>query len=98
MLKIFIKKFILAISLPITKKNHKLYNKHEGESCYIFGDGISIKYFDLNKFNDKISIVGNYIPFHNDFEKLNAPYCVMSAPFFFHLCLDMKTRNLKISL
>ena len=79
----FVKKSILFLARPITKKTHHLYNIHKDESCYIFGDGISIKFFDFKNFSDKISFVGNYIPFHNDFEDLNAPYCVMSAPFFF---------------
>ena len=26
---------------------NKFHNIHEGETCYIFGDGPSIKYFDL---------------------------------------------------
>jgi hypothetical protein len=79
----YIKKLVFYISYPITKKTYELYKKHDGESCYIFGDGISIKFYDLKQFSDKVSIVGNYIPFHNDFESLNAPYCVMTAPFYF---------------
>lgn len=41
---------------------------HKGETCYIFGDGPSIKWFDLSKFSDHIGISCGVIPFHNDFE------------------------------
>jgi len=82
-MKTFLKNSLFQFSKPELNKISKFRNIHKGESGYIFGDGISIKYFDLNSFSDKVALVGNYIPFHNDFKKLNAPYCIMSAPFYF---------------
>ncbi len=79
----FLKDSLFHFAKPELNKISKFRNIHKGQECYIFGDGISIKYFDLKSFADKISLVGNYIPFHNDFNKLNAPYCIMSAPFYF---------------
>ena len=62
---------------------NKFYNIHEGETCYIFGDGPSIKYFDLKKFNDYLGIAcGNQI-FHNDFNKLNIKYYTVPEPWLF---------------
>ena len=55
----------------LKEKFGKLKNKHLGEECYIFGDGVSLKYFNLNKFNDKPSIVSNNFIFHKHFNKLN---------------------------
>lgn len=78
-----LKNTLFQLSKPILQKSSKFYNIHKGESCYIFGDGISIKFFDLKNFTDKIGIACNYIPFHNDFNYLNAQYCVNSAPYFF---------------
>ena len=46
----------------IEHKIFKLENKHFGEECYIFGDGVSIKNYDLENFNDKIGI--HVIIFH----------------------------------
>ena len=67
----------------LLNKSSVYKDKHKGDSCYIIGDGSSIKYFNLYSFNNLISFACNYIPFHNDFEKLNSKYCVMSAPFYF---------------
>jgi hypothetical protein len=63
---------------------HQLYNKHSGESCYLFGDGVSLKYFDLRVFSDKKSIIGGYLPFHKDFSVLDAPYLTLIDPFYFY--------------
>lgn len=56
---------------------------HKGETCYIFGDGPSIKWFDLSKFTDHIGISCGVIPFHNDFEKLNVKYHMLVEPWFY---------------
>ena len=50
---------------------------HTGETCYLFGDGPSIKYFDLANFNNFKSIASNQIVHHLDFHKLNAQYWVL---------------------
>ena len=67
----------------LKEKFGKLKNKHLGEECYIFGDGVSLKYFDLNKFNDKPSIVSNNFIFHKHFNKLNIKYYAIYEPFWF---------------
>jgi len=56
---------------------------HKGETCYIFGDGPSIKWFDMSKFNDHIGISCGVIPFHNDFDKLNVKYHMLVEPWFY---------------
>lgn len=101
MLTNLLKRLLYFLAYPILIKNNKFHNLHKGESCYIIGDGISLKYFDLKTFNDKIAFACNYIPFHNDFKKINAKYCVNAAPFFFSPFLAIKiisSKNIYIIL
>jgi len=76
-------KIISQVSSPELGKIKKFYNVHSGESCYIFGDGISLKSMDINCFLDKQAIVCNYFIFHKDFNRLNCSYLVNCAPFYF---------------
>tara|TARA_B110000008_G_C16951964_1_gene556667 strand:- start:497 stop:1303 length:807 start_codon:yes stop_codon:yes gene_type:complete len=69
---------------PILRRIERFKNIHQGESCYLFGDGISIKYFDLNKFSDKISIPCGFLLFHNDFNVLNTPYALLIETYYFY--------------
>ena len=67
----------------IERNNIRIENIHEGESCYIFGDGHSIKYYDLSNFNDKVGIACNHFPFHKDFNKTNTKYAILIEPYYF---------------
>lgn len=62
----------------------KIKNKHQGESCFLFGDGPSIKYFDLSKFDKHIGISCGMQAFHKDFSKLNIKYYSLIEPFLFY--------------
>ena len=84
-MKNFIKsKLIPALADPVLKKIQKFRDIHKGEERYLFGDGSSLKYFDLEKFSDKISIPCAYLPFHKDVEKLNMPYCFLIENSYFY--------------
>ena len=84
-LKTFVKKKIIYnIASPILSKIRILKNKHEGETCYLFGDGVSIKYFDLSSFADKISFSLNWISVHKEFKELNCKYAFNTMPYFFY--------------
>ncbi len=83
-MKNFLNKLVLFFFNKQLSKLNDLYHRHLGEECYIFGDGASIKWMDLSKFSDKISITGNYTVFHKDYEKLNTEYCVLIEPFYFY--------------
>lgn len=61
----------------------KFSNLHKGETCYIFGDGPSIKWFDLRLLNDHPAICCGMIPFHKDFNKLDVKYAALVAPWLF---------------
>ena len=64
------------------KKINNLKNNYFDESCYIFGDGVSIKYFDLKQFSSLISIISGKLYLHNDFPLLNSKYVVSCDPFW----------------
>ena len=80
----FFKKIIFKIADPITSKIKSLKNKHHGESCYVFGDGISIKWFDLSAFSDKPGIFLNKIIFHKQSKFLNIKYGIFLEPWYFY--------------
>ena len=80
----------------IEHKIFKLENKHFGEECYIFGDGVSIKNYDLENFNDKIGIACNHFPFHKDFKKTKVKYAVLCEPFYFTPFFDTLIKKRKV--
>ncbi|MDC0233040.1 hypothetical protein OAJ95_03830 [Pelagibacteraceae bacterium] len=62
----------------------KLYkNLHLNDECYLFGDGPSIKWFDLNNFNNKVGFTCGKIFYHKDYKKLNLKYLSIAEPFYF---------------
>jgi hypothetical protein len=65
-------------------RNRKFKDRHRGESCYIFGNGASLKSMDLAKFGDRISIGCNSLFAHKDFAKLDCRYYQIPAPFLFY--------------
>ncbi len=69
---------------PILAGIRKYKDIHKGESCYLFGDGVSIKWFDLGTFSDKQGIVCGFLPFHNDFSRLHSEYFILIEPWWFY--------------
>ena len=66
---------------------HNLKNyqdKHKGETCYIFGDGPSIKSFDYKNFTNHIGICCGMQAFHKDFDILNIKYYCLIEPYLFY--------------
>jgi hypothetical protein len=78
-----LKKILYQVSKPVLGRIGKFNGIHKGESCYIFGDGVSTKSMDLKLFADKTAIAVNYFPFHKEFDTLSCSYCVVNAPHFF---------------
>lgn len=83
LIKNLLKSFVYRVANQTLGKVQKFHDIHKGESCYIFGDGVSLKSMDLQKFSDKQSIACNYFPFHKEFASLNCLYGVVCAPYFF---------------
>ena len=66
------------------KKNKKFYNLHKGQSCYLFGNGKSLQYYDLKSFNDKPSIGCNALFAHKDINDIALKYYYIGHPLFFY--------------
>jgi len=82
-IKHFTKEFIRFGSQPVLSKIKNLKNIHKGESCYIVGDGISLKYIDFSLLPKKKAIACNYSIFHKEITSLDLLYAINYAPFFF---------------
>jgi hypothetical protein len=68
----------------ILKKTSLLKDSRIGESCYIFGDGVSLKWFNLKNFSDKKVIALSYIFFHKDSSNLNYDLGLLTEPYYFY--------------
>jgi hypothetical protein len=79
-----LKNKLLKLAQPELSKIHKFKDIHRGEDCYLFGDGISLKWFKLHEFANKISIIAGRIVWHNEFDLLNGRYLLECDPFVFY--------------
>jgi hypothetical protein len=71
---------IKQVTLPAL---HRFKDLHKGGSCYIFGDGPSVKWFDLEAFREYPSICCGMLPFHKDAHKLDLRYSILLEPWAF---------------
>ena len=55
----------------IISKNEELNNIYNGKTCYIFGNGFSLKFIDLKKFSNQKSFVCAWNYLHKDFNYLD---------------------------
>jgi hypothetical protein len=58
-------------------------DRHKGETCYVLGDGPSIKRFDLGRLSGHPAFCCGLLPFHRDFEKLDVRWISLVEPWFF---------------
>jgi len=80
-----IKNIILKkLSKNIISRNKKYLNIHKNDECYIFGNGLSLKYYDLSLFNDKIGIACGPVFSHKNFRNTKIKYLYEGHPFFFY--------------
>lgn len=70
----------------------KFHNIHKGKTCYIFGDGPSIKWFDLSQFNNHVGISCGLQMIHKDFNKINVKYYAIPEPWLFHRYWHWRTK------
>ena len=61
---------------PLVKKNKRLKNIHQGETCFIFANGGSLKNFDISKLPNNPSIVCSYSLVDKRMHALNIKYFV----------------------
>jgi len=69
---------------PVIGRNTRFRDVHKGETCYIFGNGASLKSMDISVFSNQLSIGLNFIGLHNDLDLLQMPYYVIPAPKFLY--------------
>lgn len=63
----------------LVKRNKKFKNIHAGETCYIFGNGGSLKYYDISKLSKDIpAIVCAYSLVDTRMNSLNVKYMVVT--------------------
>lgn len=79
-----LKNLLFVIAKPITNRIFKFKNRHHGESCYIYGDGVSIKWFDLLALPKKPGFTLGCIPFHNQADSLDLRYGLLIEPYYFY--------------
>lgn len=80
----YLKKILFHFSKHILNNIKSLKDSQKGKSCYIIGDGISIKWFDLSVFSNFPAFALNNIPYHNQANKLNIQYITYVQPFMFY--------------
>ena len=68
----------------VLKRNIYYRNKHKGETCYIFGNGASIKYFDITKLPNHITIATTFSLFDNRMKKIIPNYYVIPDQYNFY--------------
>ena len=83
-MKNILKDLLVPIARPLLSKIHRYKDAHKGEDCYLMGDGVSVKWFDLAAFSNKIAIPCGPLPWHREFKELNVPYMILSQPFWFY--------------
>ncbi len=69
---------------PVLSRNRQFQNRHTGDTCYIFGNGASLKSMDLAAFTDHPAIGVNFLCLHKDFRALDLRYYVVPEAFFFY--------------
>ena len=83
-MKKIIKKFTQFLFDKKLKEIHKLKDLEKGKTCYLIGDGVSLKSYDLKFFKKYDSISLSYLPFHSEFDYINCKYCLLIQPYFFY--------------
>ena len=69
----------------IVQKNLKYQNIHKGETCLIFGNGGSLKYYDLSAIEKKYLSIGcTYSLADKRMSGLEMNYCVIPSAYFFY--------------
>jgi hypothetical protein len=80
----YILNFFWKLHKPFVKKNKIFKNKHLGETCFIFGNGGSLKYYDIDKLPDNPSIVCAHSLIDNRLKKMNIKYLAITDSYILY--------------
>ena len=83
LIKFFLNKFWI-LHKGILKKNISLKNLHKDKSCVIFGNGGSIKYFDIKRHDGFFYMGTTYAMLHKDIENLKPDFYVINQKYDFY--------------
>ncbi|WII71832.1 DUF115 domain-containing protein [Bdellovibrio sp. 22V] len=75
--------FWLSPARKIVQRNESYKNKHEGQSCIIFGNGPSLKSFDVSGTKGHFTFVVNYFFKSNAFPTLQPDYYALIDELFY---------------
>ena len=73
----------LIMKIPL-RENTRFKNIYDGQTCFIFGNGASIKYMNLSDFKNNKSIAINLMVLHEDFHELDCCAYVLPESYFFY--------------
>jgi hypothetical protein len=73
-----------AVAAPVLGRNAELQNRHRGETCYVIGNGASLKNMDLTAFAGHPAIALNMLCVHTQYVELDVRYHVLVEPLFFY--------------
>lgn len=71
------------LTRSITDKVLELKDAHKGESCYIIGDGVSLKWFDLHSLPKKKTFALNWAVFHKEIARSGFDFAINTGPYQF---------------
>jgi len=86
-----IEKFVWDSKISVVQKNSKFKDIHKGETCMIFGNAGSLKYYDFSALPKIPSIGCSYSLTDNRTKDLNMQYCVTSDPYLLYPIRHNKT-------
>ena len=66
------------------KKNIDLKNMHKDKSCVIFGNGGSLKYFDIKRHDGYFYMGSTYVMLHKNIENLKPDFYVIPSSYDFY--------------
>jgi hypothetical protein len=75
---------ILNLFSKSLMNNEKFKNKHEGETCFIVGNGGSLKYFDLSVLKNSVTIGCTYSLIDNRLKGFGLNYCVFPSAYLMY--------------
>ncbi len=75
---------LINLLYPALRRNKTLKNKFMGQTCYIFGNGSSLKNIDFSHFTNRPTIAINQLVLHKDFHMLDTCAYAIPEPFFFY--------------
>ena len=98
-LKFYKKKYTQKRFRKLIDANKKFKNLHEGQRCFIVGNGPSLSKLDLSKLTNEIVFTANNIMNNRTiYEMLNTDYHVIIDPFYFRQSVDLPEEKVFIDL